>query len=275
MVQGSVKEDRGTRISGKPQYGSLSSSRRHVCLLKFPSVSGDGFGSSKHFRSEEGGEAEVKYRREIGEMVTTAHSQVRGCRNSLAIVFSTLPFFSRYSSSTAPGCINFPARYSTNYASDERVRPKCCFHDPIYRLCRPNTQNVRAMTDRERNSVRHHQFIQQRPARLAVRIFPPPSIATLPSSSSLLSPDSNYSSSYQSPLHLSNQMSLLMQFSHMNNNALTFDPRFQAPHLQERSLSQESIPQKQPHHKASMPHLTKEERKVIKEGSSSVRIPSH
>ncbi|KAG0057565.1 hypothetical protein BGZ83_008147 [Gryganskiella cystojenkinii] len=129
----------------------------------------------------------------------------------------------------------------------------------------------------------HNQFIQQRPglgsrsSSACSGAFPPPSIATHPSSTSLLPPEPNYGSSYQSPLHPLSQVPPLMQFSRTNNNnnAPTFDPRFQAPHLQERSLSQDSVPQKQPRHKASMPHLTKEQREAVKEGSSSVRAPGH
>jgi len=136
-------------------------------------------------------------------------------------------------------------------------------------------------------SLNQQQFTLQRPG-LGSRSssacsggFSPPSLTTHPSSSSLLGPsDMNYGSSFQT--HLSAQSagtSPLMPFVRPNNGP-TFDPRFQAPHLQERSLSQDSTFQKQPPRKTSMPHLSKEQQKEqqqpqqreLKEGSVSASV---
>ncbi|GJJ77143.1 magnesium transporter [Entomortierella parvispora] len=138
-------------------------------------------------------------------------------------------------------------------------------------------------------SLNQQQFSLQRPglgsrsSSACSGALPPPSLTTHPSSSSLFVPsDMNYGSSFQT--HHSAQTagtSPLTPFVRPNNGP-TFDPRFQAPHLQERSLSQDSTFQKQPRPKTSMPHLTKEQQKEhhqhlnqreLKEGPSTRAQP--
>ncbi|KAG0322566.1 hypothetical protein BGZ97_005810 [Linnemannia gamsii] len=92
-------------------------------------------------------------------------------------------------------------------------------------------------------------------------VFPPPSITTYPSSTSLLTSEPNYGSSYQthipqpqpSPLHFSRPA--------QPGGVGSIDPRFHAPHLQERSHSQDGN-YKQPRRKISTPMLRGENREV-------------
>ncbi|KAG0374310.1 hypothetical protein BGX24_010568 [Mortierella sp. AD032] len=88
-------------------------------------------------------------------------------------------------------------------------------------------------------------------------VFPPPSITTYPSSTSLLPPEVNYGSSYQT--HLQQAQPSPLQFSRPTQPG-GIDPRFHAPHLQERSQSQDGN-YKQPRRKMSTPML-KENREL-------------
>ncbi|KAF9156946.1 hypothetical protein BG015_010111 [Linnemannia schmuckeri] len=88
-------------------------------------------------------------------------------------------------------------------------------------------------------------------------IFPPPSITTYPSSTSLLHPELNYGSSYQTHIQQQQQpQPSPLQFSRLTQpgGSGSIDPRFHAPHLQERSQSQDGI-YKQPRRKISTPML--------------------
>ncbi|KAF9360735.1 hypothetical protein BGX26_008018 [Mortierella sp. AD094] len=80
-------------------------------------------------------------------------------------------------------------------------------------------------------------------------VYPQYSLGTHPSSTSSAPTELNYGTSSQSSQ---------MQFPRPNTGLAT-DPRYQAPHLQERSLSQDS-PYKQPNRKISMPHISKEQK---------------
>lgn len=89
-------------------------------------------------------------------------------------------------------------------------------------------------------------------------VFPPPSITTYPSSTSLLPYDLNYGSSYQTHMQQQQPQPSPLQFSRPtqpgSGGGGSIDPRFHAPHLQERSQSQDGN-YKQPRRKISTPML--------------------
>ncbi|KAF9912362.1 hypothetical protein EC991_011054 [Linnemannia zychae] len=101
-------------------------------------------------------------------------------------------------------------------------------------------------------------------------VFPPPSITTYPSSTSLLPPEVNYGSSYQT--HLQQAQLSPLQFSRPTQPGGTIDPRFHAPHLQERSQSQDGN-YKQPRRKISTPMLRENRELPSKIKTSGVAVP--
>ncbi|KAF9135943.1 hypothetical protein BGW39_009917 [Mortierella sp. 14UC] len=101
-------------------------------------------------------------------------------------------------------------------------------------------------------------------------VFPLPSITTYPSSTSLLPPDVNYGSSYQT--HLQQAQPSPLQFSRLTQPGGTIDPRFHAPHLQERSQSQDGN-YKQPRRKNSTPMLRENRELPPKIKTSGVAVP--
>ncbi|KAI1307673.1 hypothetical protein EDD11_004454 [Mortierella claussenii] len=100
-------------------------------------------------------------------------------------------------------------------------------------------------------------------------VFPPPSISTHPSSTSLVMPPehSMYGTSFQST-------QMPMHFARLSNAGLVLDSRYQAPHLQDRSASQDAY-QRQPRKKMSTPHLNREQHKELKLQGSSLRLKTN
>ncbi|KAF9437184.1 hypothetical protein BGZ76_001698 [Entomortierella beljakovae] len=138
-------------------------------------------------------------------------------------------------------------------------------HTALLKSMYGHNRKLEDRRDSEQSLIQNPTFLQRpglgsRSSSACSGAYPQYSIGTHPSSTSLAQAELNYGTSSQSTS---------MQYPRPSTGH-TVDPRYQAPHLQERSVSQDS-PYRQPSRKISTPYLSKEQKEPKELGSLKIK----